>query len=419
MKYIIASRNLSLKISQDILDEMYSKAFASFPNETGGMFAGRISEDSHEAIVERLVMPSKTESTHASFMRETNGMEQTWKKLAEEGLTYLGEWHTHPKGTTQYSYTDYQAMLCIANDKNVALATPLLFIISLNDSCITDSRAYLYDKGILLKFESMIDLKEMFAGLQIEMNAALNINRFAIRHQGSKGDATEDKWIEFFRTYLPKRYNVDKAMVIDHEGNVSQQIDIVLYDVFYTPFIFNHDGFKYIPAEGVYAVFEVKQDIKNNIEYAGQKIESVRKLKRTSISMICTGCRHQARPLSPILGGILSSTSSYEQTNTIKENLKKLTGMQSLDLCCCADKYSFYIEYDKNFADFKDCDTKSIFDLYKSRKVTMVNFNNHPDNSVFTFFLQLVQYLKLIGTVPAIDINAYLGTVGEKIDMNL
>lgn len=419
MKYVIASRNLSLKISQDILDEMYSKAFASFPNETGGMFAGRISEDSHEAIVERLVMPSKTESTHASFMRETNGMEQTWKKLAEEGLTYLGEWHTHPKGTTQYSYTDYQAMLCIANDKNVALATPLLFIISLNDSCITDSRAYLYDKGILLKFESMIDLKEMFAGLQIEMNAALNINRLAIRHQGSKGDATEDKWIEFFRTYLPKRYNVDKAMVIDHEGNVSQQIDIVLYDVFYTPFIFNHDGFKYIPAEGVYAVFEVKQDIKNNIEYAGQKIESVRKLKRTSIPMICTGCTYPARPLSPILGGFLSSTSSYEQTSTIEENLKKLTGMQSLDLCCCADKYSFYIEYDKSFAEFKGTETKAICDLYDSRKVKNINFNKHPENSIFTFFLQLVQYLKLIGTIPAIDINTYLGTIGEKIDMDL
>ena len=30
-----------------------------------------------------------------------------------------------------------------------------------------------------------------------------------------------------------------------------------------------------------------------------------------------------------------------------------------------------------------------------------------------------VQYLKLIGTVPAIDINAYLGTVGEKNDMKL
>lgn len=419
MKYNIANRNLSLKISQDILDEMYSKALASFPNETGGMFAGHISEDGHEAIVELLVVPSKTESTYASFVRETDGMEQMWRELSEQGLTYLGEWHTHPKGTTQYSNTDYQAMVGIANDKNVALATPLLFIISLSESGITDSKAYLYDSGILLKFESMIDLKEMFAGLQTEMNAALNINRFAIHHQGSKGDATEDKWIEFLRTYLPKRYNVDKAMVIDHEGNVSQQIDIVLYDVFYTPFIFNHDGFKYIPAEGVYAVFEVKQDIKNNIEYAGKKIESVRKLKRTSIPMICTGCTHPARPLSPIIGGILSSTSSYEQTKTIEESLKKLTGMQSLDLCCCADKYSFYIEYDKSFAKFKGTKTKDIYDHYDSRKITAINFNRHPENSIFTFFLQLVQYLKLIGTVPAIDINAYLETVGENIDMDL
>lgn len=419
MKYNIANRNLSLKISQDILDEMYSKALASFPNETGGMFAGCISEDGHEAIVERLVVPSRTESTYATFVRKTDGMDQMWIELSEQGLTYLGEWHTHPKGTTQYSNTDYQAMVGIANDKNVALATPLLFIISLKDSGITDNRAYLYDNGTLLKYESMIDLKEMFAGLQTEMNAALKINRLAIPHQGSKGDATEDKWIEFLRTYLPKRYDVDKAMVIDHEGNVSQQIDIVLYDVFYTPFIFIHNGFKYIPAEGVYAVFEVKQDIKNNIEYAGKKIESVRKLKRTSIPMICTGCIHPARPLSPILGGILSSTSSYEQTNTIKENLKKLTGMQSLDLCCCADKYSFYIEYDKSFAEFKGTEIKEICELYDSRKVKDVIFNHHSENSIFTFFLQLVQYLKLIGTVPAIDINAYLDTVGEKIDMDL
>ncbi|WP_334105747.1 DUF6602 domain-containing protein [Leyella stercorea] len=419
MKYVIAQRNLSLKINQNILNEMYSKAFAAFPNETGGMFAGRISEDSHEAIVERLVMPSKTEGTHVSFMRETDGMEQTWKKFAEERLFYLGEWHTHPKGTTQYSYTDYQAMVGIANDKNVALATPVLFIISLNDCCITDSRAYLYENGVLLKFESMINLKEMFAELQTEMNAALDLNRKAILHQGSKGDATENKWIEFFRTYLPKRYNIDKAMVIDHKGNVSQQIDIVVYDALYTPFIFNHDGFMYIPAESVYAVFEVKQDIKNNIEYAGKKIESVRKLQRTSIPMICTGSTHKARPLSPILGGILSSTSSYEQIRTIEDSLKKLTGMQSLDLCCCADKYSFYIEYDKSFSEFKETETQAICSLYNSRKVKNINFNKYPENSIFTFFLQLVQYLKLIGTVPAIDINAYLDTVGEKIDMDL
>ena len=258
-----------------------------------------------------------------------------------------------------------------------------------------------------------------FAGLQTEMNAALNVNRFAIRHQGSKGDATEDKWIEFLRRYLPKRYDVDKAMVIDYEGNVSQQIDIVLYDVFYTPFIFNHDGFKYIPAEGVYAVFEVKQDIKNNIDYAGEKIESVRMLKRTSIPMINSGRVCPARPLSPILGGILTSTSFYKKHDTIEEQLRNLSGMQSLDLCCCADKYSFYIEYGKSFAEFNGTEMEDIYKHYDSRIITAVIFNKHPENSIFTFFLQLVQYLKMIGTVPAIDINAYLNSIDEMIDMNI
>lgn len=60
-----------------------------------------------------------------------------------------------------------------------------------------------------------------------------------------------------------------------------------------------------------------------------------------------------------------------------------------------------------------------IYYLYATRKVKSVKFNNHSDTSLFTFFLQLVQYLKMIGTVPAIDINDYLETVGESIDMDI
>lgn len=39
------------------------------------------------------------------------------------------------------------------------------------------------------------------------------------------------------------------------EGMTSHQIDIVIYDNWFTPFIFSQNGFHYIPAEGVYAVF--------------------------------------------------------------------------------------------------------------------------------------------------------------------
>ena len=41
------------------------------------------------------------------------------------------------------------------------------------------------------------------------------------------------------------------------------------------------------------------------------------------------------------------------------------------------------------------------------------------DVSLFTFFLQLVSYLKSIGTVPAIDINAYLKAIHAEIDEDI
>ncbi len=51
----------------------------------------------------------------------------------------------------------------------------------------------------------------------------------------------------------------------------------------------------------------------------------------------------------------------------------------------------------------------------ESRKVHKIKFGD-KDVSLFTFFLQLVNYLKFIGTVPAIDINAYLKAIHAKID---
>lgn len=44
----------------------------------------------------------------------------------------------------------------------------------------------------------MIDLRELFHGLQEQMQVSLNINRKYIEHPGSKGDATEQHWIVFY-----------------------------------------------------------------------------------------------------------------------------------------------------------------------------------------------------------------------------
>lgn len=274
-----------------------------------------------------------------------------------------------------------------------------------------------------------IDLKKLFRGLQKQMTAQLSTDREFINHPGSKGDALENTWIEWLRKYLPNRYSIEKAIVIDSEGHTSDQIDIVIYDNWYTPFIFTQNGFHYIPAEGVYAVFEVKPTInKNYIEYAGNKIASVRKLKRTSTTMINSGRKLPARQLTEIVGGFLCSTIDTENfhKDTIESYLKECKGLCSIDIGCIADTAEFFVDYNslvdynKIHRDDKDVDFMDyILDYYKTREMRSVKFSK-PENSLVSFSLQLSQYLQQsIGTISAINFQAYLNSIGEKVDVDL
>ncbi|CAD0299356.1 DUF6602 domain-containing protein [Xanthomonas hortorum] len=120
--------------------------------------------------------------------------------------------------------------------------------------------------------------------LHKQVEAELETARLALHHPTDKGDASEQVWIKLLNTYLPKRYVVSKAHVVDSDGNFSQQIDIVVHDRQYSPFVFSYQGVHYVPAESVYAVFEAKQEINaETMSYAQIKAESVRKLVRTSM----------------------------------------------------------------------------------------------------------------------------------------
>ncbi len=274
--------------------------------------------------------------------------------------------------------------------------------------------------------ENKIDIGTLFQGLQEQMKAQLSTNRENILHPGSKGDSLENVWIEWLRKYLPNRYSVDKAFVVDSSGNLSDQIDLVIYDQQYTPFVFTQDGVHYIPAEGVYAVFEVKPDLKGSgkngisyIEYAGLKIESVRKLSRTSTRIVDRGQSRPERSLTKIIGGILTCVNSYVKQGTVEGHLRSLTGLKSIDMGCVVDFGSFYIDYvgeeDQKLEDLNN----RILQYYQNRKYKQVSFSD-TNKSLVAFFLQLSRYLQqAIGTVAAIDLNAYAKQIGFSIDQEL
>jgi hypothetical protein len=158
----------------------------------------------------------------------------------------------------------------------------------------------------MVKKKNKVNIRDIFLGLQKQMMSKLSVNMKILTHPVAKGDSSEAEWIKMLCSYLPSRYCVDRAFVIDCEGNVSEQIDIVIYDRHYSPFILRQQGSTYIPAESIYAVIEVKPTLnKRNIQYASDKASSVRRLKRTTASIVHAGGTIK-KPKKPffILAGI-------------------------------------------------------------------------------------------------------------------
>jgi hypothetical protein len=227
------------------------------------------------------------------------------------------------------------------------------------------------------------------------MISKLQTSKKIIGHPTIKGDATELNWIEMLRTYLPKRYAVDKAFVLDHQGTLSEQIDLVIYDHQYSPFLFNQDNAIYIPSESVYAVFEIKQSInKDVIEYTGKKTESVRKLQRTSASIPHAGGRFAPKKPFKIVAGILSLGCDWKPPlgDGLERVLNGLKEKQRIDLGCALQCGGFEVKYKRHYIEIEksECNDALIF-----------------------FFLKLLDRLQKLGTVPAMDVSRY-GKVFEE-----
>jgi hypothetical protein len=230
-------------------------------------------------------------------------------------------------------------------------------------------------------------LSRLLAGLHDDVQTRLDRARQTMGHPVAKGDSSESVWLAMLQTYLPQRYQAAKAFVVDSEGIFSDQIDVVIFDRQYSPFIFMFEGQTIVPAESVYAVFEAKQTVNAAlVRYAQGKAASVRALHRTSLPIPHAGGVYPAKPLIPILGGLLTFESDWNPAlgKPFEEALTAADAQSHLDLGCVA--------------------AYGVFD----RDVSSGNYVFTPGNRPATAFLfNLISTLQFSGTVPMIDIKAY------------
>lgn len=230
-------------------------------------------------------------------------------------------------------------------------------------------------------------LKQLLSGLHDDIQQRLEMARKSFGHPGTKGNASEKVWLDLLKKYLPNRYQAMSAHIVDSKGDFSDQIDVVIFDRQYSPFIFYYEKQVIIPAESVYAVFEAKQSINaENISYAKDKIASVRKLHCTSLPIPHAGGTYPPKPPIYILGGILTFESDWSPA--LGESLSKcLNGDKQdgdLDLGCIAAHGFFNLNNQSN------------------------EYEIHEGGKPATAFLfQLISRLQSSATVPMIDIQAY------------
>lgn len=229
-------------------------------------------------------------------------------------------------------------------------------------------------------------LQQLLSGLHDDIQQKLATVRRTFAHPGTKGDASETVWLELLQTYLPKRYSAASAHVVDSAGAFSDQIDVVVFDRQYSPFIFSYQGQTIIPAESVYAVFEAKQTINADlVRYAQDKAASVRRLHRTSLPIPHAGGVYPPKPLQHILGGLLTLESDWTPPlgNALTSALTKAGGDDRLDLGCVAAHGMF------------GCDADGCHIVSPIEKPATA------------FLLELIARLQENATVPMIDVRAY------------
>ena len=155
-------------------------------------------------------------------------------------------------------------------------------------------------------------VRKIFQGISNKMLVDFNEISQQVNHSGEKGKVREKVLIEFLKKYLPKKYSIGQGEIIDIEGNISPQCDIVIYDAINYPLFLIEDDYQLFPIESVYCVIEVKSKLDNSeIKDCVSKIKTIKSL-------------HGGEKISGVVFSYSTRFLEKPFINKVAENLLKL-----------------------------------------------------------------------------------------------
>lgn len=123
-----------VRVHSRVVREMRERLLRAAPKETGGLMIGVTHSKRRVIYVTRIIdPPPDSKGTPSGFRRGTRRLPQTVdavKKASGGLLGYVGDWHTHPRGSGRISTTDIKAILQTKRDFDMAGMPTFILIAS-------------------------------------------------------------------------------------------------------------------------------------------------------------------------------------------------------------------------------------------------------------------------------------------------
>lgn len=169
-----------------------------------------------------------------------------------------------------------------------------------------------------------LSLKDLLISAGKKLRSDFEYIKSTSTHGGKQGGEAEDKLIEFLNIHLPQRFKSTSGFVIDFDGKISSQCDIVIYDALNSPIYKSTDEGMILLSDNVASVIEVKSTLnKEELKDAAEKIASVKSLRKSPLTDV-----DQPVTFSSFINtktyGVVFAYNSQTTLETLAENLREI-----------------------------------------------------------------------------------------------
>ena len=124
------------------LTEMLCEGWRTWPHETGGILLG-IDHGTYLQVTATIGPGPGAEHARYTFTPDSDWQASqvaaAWRR--DRNIEYLGDWHTHPGGTTRFSRLDTETARVIANAPQARQPAPVMVVLALSADAITRTGA--------------------------------------------------------------------------------------------------------------------------------------------------------------------------------------------------------------------------------------------------------------------------------------